>query len=404
MRLKRRTILTLLLITTMTVGLSYGAIVNYISSQITKPVTVESPVKLEGKIAYQTIQYKPSTSSYSTTLAKWWWGQEPFDYTDESFVIWDPDKESHIHPEWNPTEITIEVAEGKITFTITMPTAFNPDAWVNDNFALTFDEKDDGVPDFQVLYNTIEDPVNRPEFPHWATKICTEGVWSDLEPVPNDWTVSESVDLKVFTISMPVGYLGGMGSTYSFALQVVKYIPDENADPLGYPWSTQSLVVINIPEEGCQEETVGEPRVVTEYFDHEGFSETLHGGDEIIISSLKAKNLANKPIDVMLGIALESGSPMTGEEIIAIDPAPGREGACGNYWVAAYRLGTIEPGQTVTSEEVTIQLAPDIAPGEYTIRVVAVWTNRLAEGVDAVAYIAEAAENAPLQEEFTIEG
>jgi len=408
-KLERRTILTLLLIATMTVGLSYGAIVNYISSQITKPVTVESPIKLEGNFTYQTIEYKPSTSIYSTTLARPWWGQEPFDYTDEEFTIWDPEKVTDVHPEWDPTEIVIEVAEGKATFTLTMPTAFEDEA-PNDNFALTFDIGNDGVPEFQFLYNARvqEHPENYPWDPyfHWATKTYTEGVWSDYQPIPEDWTVSES-DLKVFTVTMPVSYLGGMGSTYSFSLQVVKYTPigpdHPKYDPLCGIWSTNVLALINIPEEGYQAETVGEPIVMTEYFDHEGFSETLHGGDEIIISSLKAKNLANKPIDVTLGIALESKSEMTGEEIIAIDPEPGREGARGNYWVAAYRLGTIELGQTVTSDEVTIQLAPDIAPGEYTIRVVAVWTDRLGEGVDAVAYIAEAAKNAPIQEDFTIE-
>jgi len=555
-KLKGRTILTLLLISTMTVGLAYGAIVNYISSQITKPVTVESPIELEGKITYQAKEFGPGTSTYSTTLAKLWWGQEPFDYTDEEFTIWDPEKKKYVHPEWDPTEITIKVAEGKITFTITMPTAFNPDAWVNDNFAVELDVGNDGVPDFQFLYNTIEDEETRPGLPHWASK-WSDGSWT-LEPIPDDWAVSVSADLKVFTVTMPVSYLGGMGSTYSFSLQVVKYIPDENADPLGYPWSTQSLVVINIPEEGYQAETVGKvhtrlsyvwtevgdgvsaglamgdeflymkfiveeqeetfllvfmdtreggtiydygetgsdiradymivdpaagafgiwylgkwlreaedgyegwsqpyddirtwncegfvaeesrtdgcteydfvipledieynpdyglgllvqtgagfanwvmPKiggvdVTTETFDHEKFSETLHGGDEFSMI-FNATNSANKPINVTLGIAIKSELEMTGDEIWNRAPTPDVEGPSGFYWVAAYDLGTIWPGQTVTSEEVTIQLAPDIAPGDYTIKIVTVWTDRLSGLSDQgkVDYIATAAETAPL--------
>ena len=396
-KLERRTILTLLLIVTMTVGLSYGAIVNYLSNKIEKPVTVESPIELSGTITYQTIEYGPSTSTYSTTLAKLWWGQEPFDYTDEEFIIWDPKAETYVHPEWDPTEITIEVAEGKITFTITMPTAFNPDAWVNDNFAVEFDVGNDGVPDFQFLYNTIEDEETRPGLPHWASRWYTDGDGT-LEPIPDDWTVSES-DLKEFTVTMPVSYLGGMGSTYSFSLQVVKYIPDENADPLGYPWSTNSLVVINVPEEGYQEETVGEPNVVTETFDGTEFTKTLHGGDEFSMS-FKAKNLANKEVAVTLGLvmSIEGSTWETAEpdEIASVDPSTSVEGVSddGKYRVEAFDLGTIGAGETA-EQTVTIQLSPIAEPGVYTIKAVVVWTEALSEADDPVAYIVTAAETTP---------
>lgn len=183
---------------------------------------------------------------YSTTIGRIGYGGEYFDFTDGTYVTWDP--------------LTLQIAcPDGIEFTITLPVAFEAGIWVNDNFALVFDADNDGMPDFQVLYNTLEQ--EDPTVAHWATKTCTAGSWSGYEPIPEDWEVSASDDLKVFTINMPADSLD---CPCRFALQVHKYVPPEQlgGDPVpeseGAPWSTNWFVLIQLPQDSIGNWTTSE--------------------------------------------------------------------------------------------------------------------------------------------------
>jgi len=193
-----------------------------------------------------------SPGSYSTNMGKACW-TVPVDFTDESGLNWDP------------LEVEVTYADGQATFVITPPVAFNPEA-PNDNFWLVFDADNDGVEDFQVLYNTrlpSEDPSQTYDF-HWAKKTYNGG-WSDYQVIPEDWTVSET-DLEVFTVSIPVSYLGGLGSDYGFQIGLVKYVPMSQWDaswgiipwdpPTCGEWSTQALIFVPLPSEGWESETI----------------------------------------------------------------------------------------------------------------------------------------------------
>lgn len=173
---------------------------------------------------------------YSTTIGRIGYGGDYFDFTDGTHVTWEP------------LTLEIDCADG-IEFIITLPVAFEAGIWVNDNFALVFDDDNDGAPDFQVLYNTLEQ--GDPAVAHWATKTCIAGSWSGYEPIPEGWEVSASGDLGVFTINMPADSLD---CPCRFALQVHKYVPPEQlggepvTDP-GAPWSTAWFVLIQLPQD-----------------------------------------------------------------------------------------------------------------------------------------------------------
>lgn len=164
-------------------------------------------------------------------------------------------------PGWSSLAVGISYAEGKATFVITAPVAFNPEA-PNDNFWLVFDADNDGAEDFQVGYNTQEPGTGIggwPEHPteHWFYK--TGGSWYQL--IPGDWAVSET-GLSEFTVSIPVSYLGGANSNYGFQIGLVKYVHMDDWDsswptipwdpPTCGPWSTQALVFVPLPSEGWE--------------------------------------------------------------------------------------------------------------------------------------------------------
>lgn len=215
------------------------------------------PLLVIALIASLGVSVVASPGSYSTDMGRVGWGGSLFDITAESGL------------NWGPLEVDVSYADGQATFVITPPVAFNPETWVNDNFWLVFDVDNDSVADFQVLYNTgvQEYPESYPHMPldfHWAKKTHNKG-WSDYQVIPEDWDVSET-DLEVFTVSIPVSYLGGPGSNYGFLIGLVKYVheddwllaelPSHEFDPSGLGWSTGALIFVPLPGEGYQLETV----------------------------------------------------------------------------------------------------------------------------------------------------
>lgn len=171
---------------------------------------------------------------------------------------------------WSPLAVDVSYADGKATFVITAPVAFDPEAWPNDNFWLSFDTNIDGAEDFQVGYNTREPGTEMggwPEHPteHWFYKFG--GSWYQL--IPDDWDVFET-GLSEFTVSIPVSYLGGANSNYEFQIGLVKWVYETDwqaewgnveFDPICEGWSTSALIFVPLPAEGWESETIPAPKV-----------------------------------------------------------------------------------------------------------------------------------------------
>lgn len=244
--------------------------------------------------------------SYSADIGKVCWSV-PVDITDEEGLS------------WNPLEVEVSYTGDEATFVITTPVAFNPETWVNDNFWLRFDTDIDGFQDFQVGYMTKEPGETWPDHPteHWFTK--TNGAY---ELVPDDWAVSHT-GLEVFTVTIPVSYLGGPGSNYSFQLGLVKYVHGEDwpwegwpGDPSGEGWSTGALIYVQLPEGGWESwelETV--PAAPTrspnafDVFVRFGYDSTRYNGDGALAGSIE---VAGKYNDTQYMLEIPEGCVVTG--------------------------------------------------------------------------------------------
>ncbi|MCD6300134.1 MAG: hypothetical protein J7L78_03060 [Dehalococcoidales bacterium] len=221
-------------------------------------------------------------------------------------------------PGWGPLTVDVSYADGKATFVITPPVAFNPDA-PNDNFWLVFDTDSDGVEDFQALYNTRlpSEDLSQTYNYHWAKKTYT-GSWSNYQEIPDDWDVSATSGLDQFTVSIPVSYLGGANSNYGFQIGLVKYVyetdwqtewGDIDFDPICEGWSTLALIFVPLPSEGWETETIPANTAVGLTANIEDIVAinvdptsidfgTLKPGEESVVRSINIENIGTHTVDV----------------------------------------------------------------------------------------------------------
>ena len=268
-------------------------------------------------------------------------------------------------PGWSPLTVNVSYADGKATFVITPPVAFNTTA-PNDNFWLIFDSDNDGTEDFQVLYNTrlpSEDPSQTYNF-HWAKKTYN-GSWSDYQEVPGDWNVSATGALSQFTVTMPVSYLGGANSNYGFQIGLVKYVYETDwqtewgnidFDPICEGWSTQALIFVPLPSEGWESEatpgntavglTAETPTITAINVDPTSIDfGTVNPGDVVLGDNITVENIGTVKVDVDASLAPLTGTVFNYLKLNGV-PSPAY---CGDW--ADYIISGLKPSlnQTLTT-------------------------------------------------------
>jgi len=337
------------------VGLAYGAVVNYLSNTIEKPVTVKSPIELTGTITYEAFTgYGPG---------------EP--------KIW------HIIPSgqsFDQVEAIITKTEDtdSVEFEVEIRSENAPHGVYGMGIVISTVRS---TMDFQVFYREWQEPFGW-YYQEYDPDTGWTGELHELQHLGITATGNGAEGEKVFTVDIPIELLGGWGEEYYFAIQL-------RTNLIGtYP---QGLDIwAQTDASNFAEATVGEPvfELKTADFDGDGVSVELHGNDEFSMS-FKAENLANKPIEAPLALVMdcptswERGKTLPEiDEIAAIEPAPHALGYSSGdkHLVLVFdELGTIGAG---TSRELTInmRLAENAENGTYTIKALVLWEGLLRGG------------------------
>jgi len=401
-KIGKRTVVAAAAILVLCVGLAYGAVVNYLSNTIEKPVTVESPIDLSGKITYKTIRYEVPPSTPPTidgVLSPGEWGEPLCTATGAAWGY--PGVQS----------ITV-YAYATLEY---LYLAFDTSDATDNRNASGLDVLDWNVG----LVGSEPAPNSRdPSLPFpWryavVSKVSPDNYWEEYSKIDNGYyaawrdtwalaeigqyhfTIPEGIEMATsfetgkrvteFKVPMSIMFDGEhgwegpnpgdvllLGGTFSG-----EDTNGENFEMVWWPegWNDKY-------EETFAKYTIGVPVVVTETFNGTKFSETLHGGDEFSMS-FNATNLANRPVEAPLALVMECPSTWEGgypiPEIAEIEPAPSAYGYSSDneYLVLVFdELYTIGPGAT-NEAFIRMQLAPNAEPSigdsNYVIKALIAW-------------------------------
>jgi len=318
------------------VGLAYGAVVNYLSNTITKPVNVESPINLTGEIMYRTLDFGPLAVVPTIDGVI-------------SDGEWDRAVEIPVAGDMGIVRVLADVDYLYVLIHVKDDTDAREGENIhgNDQTSININPTEGapwGLP-CDIIFQMGADPaawggVSSGETDDWETDWKIDGVQQGTLPTGLETKTIYEAGMRISEWKLPLATIApSYGDTLKFGGSIDVGDGNSYVYPVGLEWSDVSTY-FHLP--------VGEPIVVTESFGDGVFSEQVYGGSEFFMH-FEAENLANNPVDIATAMVIE-GVGVGGVEDIYIN---------GEY-NPLYRMGFV-------GDDLVVLLDSEFGPTQYEV-------------------------------------
>lgn len=338
---------------------SSAALVNYLSTTVTQPVSVASPIELSGKIRY--LDVSTTLGQSANGIADW-----STDYAESGSYSVILSVEDIAATPLQYAEVSIDVEDFPLGASppVASFSCYSTEGTVIPRFIFELPGTYPNGGTLLVIYAYDSIPSTGYTADFATFEPTAEGAYS-WEIYTGDWD----------------GWIaGGYAPTWSELLTAINDYTKKTAGELTV---ANVLVLLSrsvLEEVGPHTAYVDDITINTEVYDFEQVTNfdgiatlVLRGGDSFSMD-FKAKNWANTAIDAPLALVIENPSAWNDGEISG-DPAPLWYGVSedGKYLVLVFDgLDTIDPGAT-NELPISVQLSPAAETGTYEFRAVVVW-------------------------------